>query len=123
MSYGSEVRILALQEPEGRPSEEEQSSSSEDEMDWREELKRQRKEAKNNEEKRVTSKPKFYELKSGENFKTVKSSKTASALTRKKYVYLILGISSVGEGRSGEGVGREGSGSREKGVGDAVCGC
>ena len=105
MSYGSEVRILALQEPEGRPSEEEQSSSSEDEMDWREELKRQRKEAKNNEEKRVTSKPKFYELKSGENFKTVKSSKTASALKQKKYVYLILGFSSVEEGKRGEGGG------------------
>lgn len=73
-----------IEEPEGRPSEEEQSSSSEDEMDWREELKRQRKETKYNEEKRVTSKPKFYELKSGENFKTVKSSKTALALKQRK---------------------------------------
>ena len=64
---------LALQEPDGRPSEEEESSSSEDEREWRAELKRQRREAKTNEEKRVPSKPKFYELKSGENFRTVTS--------------------------------------------------
>jgi len=75
---------LVLQEPDGRPSEEEESSSSEDEREWRADLKRQRREAKTNEEKRVPSKPKFYELKSGENFRTVKSAKTASALKQKK---------------------------------------
>lgn len=75
---------FALQEPDGRPSEEEESSSSEDEREWRAELKKQRREAKTNEEKRVPSRPKFYELKSGENFKTVKSAKTASASKQKK---------------------------------------
>lgn len=73
-----------IEEPDGRPSEEEESSSSEDEREWRAELKKQRREAKTNEEKRVPSRPKFYELKSGENFKTVKSAKTASASTQKK---------------------------------------
>lgn len=73
-----------IEDPEGRPSEEEGSSSSEDEREWREELKRQRREAKNNEGNRVNSKPKFYELKSGEDFRTVKSAKTASALKQKK---------------------------------------
>jgi len=73
-----------IEEPDGRPSEEEESSSSEDEREWRAELKKQRREAKTNEEKRVPSRPKFYELKSGENFKTVKSAKTASASKQKK---------------------------------------
>ena len=76
--------VLYLQELEGRPSEEEESSSSEDEREWREELKRQRREAKTTDEKRVNSKPKFYELKSGENFRTVKSAQTTSALKQKK---------------------------------------
>ena len=75
---------LALQEPDGRPSEEEESSSSDDEREWRAELKRQRREAKTNEEKRVPGRLKFYELKSGENFRTVKSAKTASASKQKK---------------------------------------
>ena len=80
---------LALQEPEGRPSEEEESSSSEDERGWRMELKKQQKEAKMNEEKPVANKPKFYELKSGENFRSMKSDKSASALKDKKYVCLL----------------------------------
>lgn len=80
---------LALQEPEGRPSEEEESSSSEDEREWRMELKKQQKEAKMNEEKPVANKPKFYELKSGENFRSMKSGKSASALKDKKYVCLL----------------------------------
>ncbi|CAH3169905.1 unnamed protein product, partial [Porites evermanni] len=71
-------------EQEGIPSEEEESSSSEDEREWREELKRQRKEARINEEKQVTSKPKFYELKSGENFKTIKSTKDVLTSKQKK---------------------------------------
>ena len=79
-----EFFLLVLQEPDGRPSEEEESSSSEDEREWRAELKRQRKEAKINEEKYVASKPKFYELKCGENFRTMKSAKTATATKHKK---------------------------------------
>ena len=75
---------LALQEPGGRPSEEEESSNSEDVGEWRAELKRQQRETKANEEKRVPSRPKFYELKSGENVRTVKSAKTASASKQKK---------------------------------------
>ena len=78
-----------MQEPEGRPSEEEESSSSEDEREWRMELKKQQKEAKMNEEKPVANKPKFYELKSGENFRSMKSGKSASALKDKKYVCLL----------------------------------
>lgn len=73
-----------VEEPEGRPSEEEESSSSEDEREWRMELKKQQKEAKMNEEKPVANKPKFYELKSGENFRSMKSGKSASALKDKK---------------------------------------
>lgn len=73
-----------IEEPDGRPSEEEESSNSEDEREWRAELKKQRREAKTNEEKRVSSRPKFYELKSGENFRTVRSAKTASASKQKK---------------------------------------
>ena len=77
-----------MQEPEGRPSEEE-SSSSEDEREWRKELKKQRKEARKNEERPVLSKPKFYELKSGENFTTVKSAKSTAALKEKKLVSVL----------------------------------
>lgn len=80
----NQLQNIFSQEPEGQPSEEEESSSSEDEREWREELKRQRKEAKNNDETRVSSKPKFYELKSGENFSTVKSAKATPALKQKK---------------------------------------
>ena len=75
---------LALQKPDGRPSEEEESSNSEDEREWRAELKRQRREAKTNEEKSIPSRPKFYELKSGENFRTVKLAKAASASKQNK---------------------------------------
>lgn len=79
-----------MQEPEGRPSEEEESSSSEDEREWRMELKKQQKEAKMNEEKPVANKPKFYELKSGENFRSMKSGKSASASARKDKKYVCL---------------------------------
>ena len=72
------------EELEGLPSEEEESSSSEDEREWRENLKRQRKEARMNEEKQAASKPKFYELRAGENFKTIKTSKDASVSKEKK---------------------------------------
>lgn len=93
-----EITILAFQELEGRPSDEEESSSSEDEREWRAELKRQRKEAKINEQKHVPTKPKFYELKSGENFRSMKSTKTASALKDKKYVSVYAESKTV-EGR------------------------
>ena len=83
MSQGMKTNFHP-QEPEGIPSEEEESSSSEDEREWREELKKQRKEARVNEEKQAASKPKFYELKSGENFKTIKSTKDVLTWKQKK---------------------------------------
>ena len=60
------------------------TGGSEDERKWREELTKPRKEARINEEKQATSIPKFYELKSGENFKTIKSTKDVLTSKQKK---------------------------------------
>ncbi|XP_070556214.1 nucleolar protein 10-like [Ptychodera flava] len=72
---------VGSEEEEGRPSDEE--SSSDDDQEWREEIRRQhaavreeermkRKAEKLEEMRKELSKPKFYELKSGEEFKTIK---------------------------------------------------
>ncbi|XP_002736686.1 nucleolar protein 10-like [Saccoglossus kowalevskii] len=70
-----------IEEEEGRPSDEESSSDEEEEREWREEMKRQHHLVKQEERMKrkvdtmqglTESKPKFYELKSGEDFKAIK---------------------------------------------------
>lgn len=70
------------EEPEGRPSDAESSETSDDEKDWVEEVRKQRKllrqeekikrKEKLKEDRQTVLKPQFFEIKTGEEFRSFK---------------------------------------------------
>lgn len=81
------------EEPEGKPSDAESSESSDDEKDWVEEVRKQRRLLQQEErvkrqeqlkkDQQTVLKPQFYEIKAGEEFRSFKESATKQKLMNK----------------------------------------